>query len=440
MNPLRTAPQCRYVLLAICSMAIVLAGAACQRQEPSIPTPIPWNQQATATAQVQAVPTATSTATPAVPTSTPAATSTPTAAPSPTEPPSPTPTPTAEQGPVAMTSPDYGIQAFLWWRPEVASRDLGLIRDMGFRWVKQVFAWSDIEGAAKDHFNWTQADGVVQHAQEAGIKLIARLDRAPAWTGAGAPNGPPQNYDDFGDFCHAMAERYRGRIAAYQIWNEPNLAREWGGQPPSPEEYTRLLSIAYRRIKEADPNAIVVSAGLSPTGIWNNEVMPDADYLERMYQAGFQNYADMVGMHAAGYKAPPEISPDEVAANEDYGGDRTFCFRHVEDLRAIMEQHGDGARRVVLLEFGWTTDTIHPSYSWHAVTLEQQADYLVRAYQYAAQNWQPWIALMSTIYIADSDWTEEREEYWWAITYPGYPEASLKPAYDALRDMPKVGP
>jgi hypothetical protein len=337
-----------------------------------------------------------------------------------------------------MTSPDYGIQSFLWWRPEVASRDLGLIKDMGFRWTKQVFSWADIEGAQKGHFNWTQSDQVVRLAEEAGIKLLARLDRAPAWTGAGAPNGPPERYEDFGDFCYEVASRYKGRIHAYQIWNEPNLAREWGGRPPNPAEYTRLLSIAYQRIKQADPDALVISAGLTPTGTSSPEAMPDTTYLEQMYQAGFQRYCDMVGVHAAGFKAPPELSPDEAAANkEQYGGERFFCFRHVEDLRAIMERNGDGGRQVVILEFGWTTDPIHPSYSWHRVTEEQQADYMVRAYRYAKENWRPWIALMSLIYVADSDWDEEREEYWWAITHPSYPEPKVKPAYHALRDMPK---
>jgi len=48
-----------------------------------------------------------------------------------------------------MRSPDYGMQAFLWWRAEVAQRDLEMIRDAGFRWVKQDFAWREIEGMAK---------------------------------------------------------------------------------------------------------------------------------------------------------------------------------------------------------------------------------------------------------------------------------------------------
>jgi hypothetical protein len=44
---------------------------------------------------------------------------------------------------------------------------------------------------------------------------------------------------------------------------------------------------------------------------------------------------------------------------------------------------------------------------------------------------------MSLIYIADHDWTPDDEQYWWAITKPGYPTAQLRPAYLRLKKMPK---
>ena len=63
--------------------------------------------------------------------------------------------------------------------------------------------------------------------------------------------GPPSNLQDYADFVSALATRYRGRIQIYQVWNEPNLAREWAGNPPSPQQYTQLLKIAYPAIKQA---------------------------------------------------------------------------------------------------------------------------------------------------------------------------------------------
>jgi hypothetical protein len=68
------------------------------------------------------------------------------------------------------------------------------------------------------------------------------------------------------------------------------------------------------------------------------------------------------------------------------------------------------------------------------VSEEEKADYLVRAYQWAKQNWSPWVGVMSAIYIADPEWTEQDEQYWWAVTNP---DGTTRPAYEALKRMPK---
>jgi hypothetical protein len=338
-----------------------------------------------------------------------------------------------------FASPAYGIQAFMWWKADVAQRDLRLIEEMGFGWVKQEFSWREIEGIEKGERDWYRPDLIVDMVEKAGLNLIVRLDRQPFWTEVNQldlhENAPPADMQDFGDFCGAVAERYSGRIAAYQVWNEPNLSREWGDKPPDPAEYTELLKVCYQAVKAADPDAIVISAGLAPTG--NNDVtaVPDTDFLQSMYDTGAAAYFDVLGLHAPGYNAPPELDPAEAEANkDDYGGGRWFAFRHVEDMRAIMVANGDGAKQVAILEMGWTLDTVNPHYAWFAVDEQTQADYLVRAYQYAAENWQPWIGLMSTIYIADYHWTEENEQWWWAITLP---DGTPRPAYEALRDMEK---
>jgi hypothetical protein len=109
----------------------------------------------------------------------------------------------------------------------------------------------------------------------------------------------------------------------------------------------------------------------------------------------------------------------------------------VEDLRKIMEHYGDADKQVAVLEFGWTTDLVNPAYSWHAITEQQQADYMVRAYQYAQAHWSPWIGPMIALSIASPFYTPEDEQYWWAITYPDYPETRVRPAYEALRAMSK---
>jgi len=436
-------------LLLIAVMVLGPMLGSCAPSAPAAtptPTKTPHPTEAPAATQPTMGPTTAKAATQQPTTaSTPASTATPAPTAGPTQtpvPPSPTARPPAPTAVVdinsLMSSPDYGVQAFLWWRSEVADRDLGLIKDAGFNWVKQWFSWQDIEGAGKGQYDWTNTDRIVDQVEQHGLKLIVRISQdpdRPFWAGK-----PPANAGDFADFLAAIASRYRGRIQAYQIWNEPNLAREWGGKHPDPAGYARMLKMAYSAIKAIDPNAIVVTAGMAPTGTDNEIAMPDVKFYDLMYRAmgGVSDgYFDMLGVHAAGYAAPPELSPDEAAANKPrYGGERFFAFRHVEDVRTIMERYGDQGKRVVILEFGWTTDPIHPDYAWHGANAgideALKGKYLVRAYQWAAEHWRPWIALMSAIYMPDVNWTKDDEQYWWAIIGPGYPDLYLRPAYVEL--------
>ncbi len=345
--------------------------------------------------------------------------------------------PTVQPGPVArMNTPEYGVHTFLWWNGEHRARDAQMVKDAGLTWVKELFPWRSIEGAGKGILDWSVADQVVQTLNDRGLKTIARVDFQPAWARAGgANNGPPDNYRDYGDFLYAMASRYRGRIQAYEIWNEPNLAREWGDRPPNAAEYVALLRVAYRRIKEADPNAMVITAGLAPTGTGLPHAIPDVQYLRQMYQAGAKNYFDVLGAHAPGYKAAPETSPSEVQNNRALGGRRFFCFRRVEDLRQVMVENGDAGKQMAVLEFGWTSDPRPGSpYNWHSVSEETKADYIVRAFQWARDHWSPWMGVMTVLSITDTAWTEDDEQYWWAITNP---DGTTRPAYDALRSAPK---
>jgi hypothetical protein len=349
---------------------------------------------------------------------------------------SPTPYPR-----IRVESPGYGLEAYLWWKPEIATRDLGLVRDAGFSWVKQTFAWRDIE-VEKGKYDWSRADDTVFLAGHFGLKLLIRLDRDPWWDrsypdGKGIASGPPKDLRNYTNFCSVIAARYKGKVAAYQVWNEPNLAREWGGNPPDPVQYVEMLRQCYLAIKASDSAALVISAGLSPTGNGLPEAIPHTDFLQGMYKAGAAPYFDLLGVHAPGFKAAPEASPDDVASNPALGGQRFFAFRSAEDMRAIMVQHGDSDKQVAILEFGWTTDTIHKDYAWFAIDEATKADYMVRAYQYAKAHWQPWIGPMIALSLPQFDWTPDNEQYWWSVVDPAYPCTITRPAYDALKKMSK---
>lgn len=362
--------------------------------------------------------------------------------------PSPAATASASGGKTVIDGLGYGFHTMLWLNPPTQERDLNLVKDAGFGWIKQRWEWRYLEPKKKGEIDWHRSDILVQEANKKGLKIIARIDNQPEWATAkkyGAATAPPDNPQDLADFVGAMAARYKagspyGRIHAYEIWNEPNLSREWGDRAPNAAEYVALLKASYLAIKKADPEAIVITAGLSPTTAPPPLAMPDVDYLKAMYAAGAKDYFDVLGAHGAGFKAPPELSPDEVAKDDRYNhGEgakgRVYCFRHLEDLRAVMVANGDGAKRVAVLEFGWTTDNRPGSpYAWHAVTPQEQADYLVRAFRYAKENWSSWIGPMCALYIADPGMTKDHEQYYWAVTNP---DGTPRPAYEALKAMPK---
>jgi hypothetical protein len=341
-----------------------------------------------------------------------------------------------------MPVADTAVHVFLWGNASTTARDLQAASDGGFNWVKQRFEWRNIEGKNKGDFEWNEPDRIVDAISKAGLKVIARVDDQPKWASSTIlwpGNGPPDNPNDWTDFLTALASRYKGRIQAYEVWNEPNLDREWGDKQPDADQYTALLRSSYAAIKAADPRALVISAGLSPTTENDAHAIPDAQFLQRMYADGASSSFDVLGVHAQSFKAEACADPATVAQSADLtNGDpsspelrRSYAFRHVEDLRTVMLEHGDSAKQMSIMEMGATTDTRPGSpYAWFAVDRDQQGARLVSQFQCARQGWSPWIGVITVIYIPDPHWSQLDEQYWWAIANP---DGTPRPAYTALK-------
>jgi hypothetical protein len=338
---------------------------------------------------------------------------------------------------------------FLWGNPGTTARDLQLAQNGGFRWVKQRFEWRYIEGKNKGNFEWNEPDRIVDAISQSGLRIVARVDNQPKWASSTIQwpgSGPPDNPKDWSDFLSALAKHYKGRIQAYEVWNEPNLDREWGDKKPDPKAYTRMLKDSYEAIKAADPEALVVSAGMSPTTTNDEHAMPDLDFIKAMYAAGAKDSFDVLGVHGAGWKAEPCADPAEVAQNSALTNNdpsptalkRIYAFRHVEDVRQLMVEQGDSNKQMAILEMGWTTDARPTSqYAWFAVDREQQARNLVGAFQCARQHWRPWMGFMTVIYLPDPAWTQQLEYYWWSITNP---DGTPRPAYTSLKNFFATNP
>jgi hypothetical protein len=295
---------------------------------------------------------------------------------------------------------------------------LRLASEGGFDAVVQVFSWLEIE-PTREEWHWEYPDFVVRAAEHYGLDLIVRLDGLPAWAAEEVAA------DDYATFAGTVARRYQGQIRGYIVWNEPNLAKEWGGLPPDPVAYADMLRRAYKAIKAADPEVTVVSAGLASTNHQDAEAMDDRAFLEAMYQVGAGDYFDALGAHPYGFAYPPD---DPRGAHDGLNLSRLL------DLREIMEAHGDGDKPMWVTEFGWTTAGVGEG-SWLTVTPQQQADYLTGAWC-RAREW-PWLQVFTVWNLSQGPRPEPVEGLPLTDEKAGYSlldeSGEPKPAYNALR-------
>jgi hypothetical protein len=167
-----------------------------------------------------------------------------------------------------MTVPQRGVNVQLDRYPErELQQTLSQVRETGFNWVRQTFLWADIEPRPGD-FAWEPWDRIVEATHREGLQLIAVLDTAPAWAlpaQTGGIHSPPQETADFGHFVRAFATRYGKQIDYYQIWDEPNLSYHWGERAVDAEAYASLVREGAIQIRDADPVAWILLAGLAPT-------------------------------------------------------------------------------------------------------------------------------------------------------------------------------
>jgi polysaccharide biosynthesis protein PslG len=260
-------------------------------------------------------------------------------------------------------------------------KSLQLMREMGADTIVEFFPWAYYE-PSKGRYDWSQPDKIVLHAKNQGIRVIARIGLVPEWARPGKTSDfstlnylPEDSYDDFADFVAKFAARYAGTIDHIIVWNEPNLAFEWGFEQVNPAGYVKLLQVVYPQAKAANPNVIILAGALAPTiepeGSANG--LNDVLYLEQMYQAGAADYFDALAVHTYGFTDTPDAEPALDILN----------FRRAELLHDVMLEYDRPDKPVYITESGWND---HPRWT-KAVRPSQRVSYTIDAYRYADANW-----------------------------------------------------
>lgn len=351
-----------------------------------------------------------------------------------------------------------------------ASQDR-IANDLGFGWVKYQILWPDLQPTPGGPLqNLTSLDTAVDNARARGLQVLIHVLDTPAWA-ASTPCGDhiaipprPDQYPAYTAFLRDLAAHFQGRVTAYEIWNEPNTSLEWGGCRPDAIAFARVMAAATAGVRAGDPQAIVVSGGLSNTGNGSNPGVPctgtqpnpgacgDLIYLQTIYASGeFQpgRLWDAIGHHPYGGTCAP-AAPNGEACEGLY-------FRRMESVRNIINDFGVPAGESPLVplwatEMGWLSDQGITgcnigSKDSQKVTPAQQAQYMAQAYQYARDNW-PWtgplFAFLPDYNVGfapgdcDSHPGGRNREFRWysAFTETGLPNAQGQ----ALAALPKAAP
>jgi hypothetical protein len=195
---------------------------------------------------------------------------------------------------------------------------------------------------------------------------------AGAWWSRGVAAYAPKNPSEYAKAVGMLAARYRGKVAAWEIWNEPNHLDFYRAPDPA-AAYTRLVKAAYPAVKAADPNATVVAGALSQS---------DYAFTRKLYEDGIEGSFDAFSIHPYSEDASPLDRRSDV--------DKRYSFiRGVPAVHNVMLRNGD-TRPIWLTESGWSTSPARTSDHWrNGVSETDQARFLTLQMRQAAK-W-PWV-------------------------------------------------
>lgn len=302
--------------------------------------------------------------------------------------------PPPDQLPI-LNAAKIGVQLHPFVTDEAWNNALSLAEQLEMEWIKFQIPWEVVEPAPGVYdMQYDRMVLLVANAHRRGLKVLISVNRAPAWARPADADlnnfSPPADPNALAAFItQLMTDIGPQFMEAIEIWNEPNLRREWGDYPMTGAEYMRYFEPAYRAAKAADPDVIVVTAALAPAGTVGDAAADDREFLRQMYAAGLGNFPDAkLGVHPYGWANPPAA---QCCSTDPWADAPQFFMRDtIEDYRAISLANSDPGRQMWITEMGWGTfdairadggDAVPPQGAefMQFVTIEEQARYMVDA-------------------------------------------------------------
>ena len=194
-------------------------------------------------------------------------------------------------GPSSVVALDSNIT----WQvvPEEMDDVAALIKACGMQWVRERVHWGWIE-EKRDQYNWKSPDRAVGALHRAGLKVMQAYHNVPRWSRAdGSGKAPSDNLLEAYEFARDFADRFKGKVYAFEGWNEPNLHFFHG----LPDKLASVQKVWYMGMKDGNKDIRVLAPAFTrmhPTYTW------DQDYL-RLYLANHAGrFFDVMNIHHYG--------------------------------------------------------------------------------------------------------------------------------------------
>jgi len=332
----------------------------------------------------------------------------------------------------AQAQTDYrGVMLHsLWYESSDAEldRELDLARGLGANAVRVDVAWSSLETEGKGRFSEfyvSRLDRFMSGAAARGIKIVAMLHTTPCWASSapatlkqgcsgswwerGVSTYVPADPADYADAARWLTSRYGTRLAALEVWNEPNLHQggTFEGAANKAVAYAQLLRATYPAAKQGNAGVPVLAGSLS---------FADRPFLEALEAAGIKGNHDGLAVHPYNeWRDPADAWKDEF---------KKWTF--VPGLNSIHDAlvaAGDD-KPIWVTEFGWTTGTA----SRWKVSEAQQGAYLAKGFRLLAGM--PWVKAALAYNLREKNSSPADEEGNFGIVNRDF---SPKPAFAAVR-------
>lgn len=228
--------------------------------------------------------------------------------------------------PITSTVPSRGF-AYGGHIQNFSDNTIAWMQRAGMTWIKKQVRFLQGESGAG-------AAWIINEAHARGFRVMLGVVGQP---------GQLLNDGYFDDYARFVGELAAAGADAIEVWNEPNIDREWPAGLIDPAMYTRLLATSYNAIKAANPGTMVISGAPAPTGFFggcSGAGCDDAPYVRGMAAAGAANYMDCIGIHYnEGIVSPRQTSGDPRSEyftryfwgmvntyHAAFGGRRPLCF------------------------------------------------------------------------------------------------------------------